>query len=64
MKEMDWRIYNEWGNEIFHSADQNDGGWTERIRKTSACNPLCLYIEGTTVSGDVIDMHGETTIMR
>src|SRR5205823_9992646 len=25
LKEMDWRIYNEWGNEIFHATDQSKG---------------------------------------
>jgi gliding motility-associated-like protein len=65
MKDMDWRIYNEWGNEIFHSTDQNDGGWDGTYKgKPQPATRYVYILKGTTVSGDVIDMNGETTIMR
>ena len=64
MKEMDFRIYNEWGNELFRSTDQAigwDGYYKNKLQ------PAARYIytlQGTTLGNDPIGMKGEVTIIR
>ena len=61
---MDFRIYNEWGNELFRSADQSIG-WTGYYK--NQLQPAGRYIytlTGTTASGEKIKMNGDVTIIR
>lgn len=64
MKEMDWRIYNEWGNEVFHATDQSQGWDATYKGKVQPATRYIYILKGTTISGDVIEMNGEVTIVR
>ncbi|MBI4945378.1 MAG: gliding motility-associated C-terminal domain-containing protein [Bacteroidetes bacterium] len=64
LKEMNWRIYNEWGNEIFHSTDQRIG-WDGTYKGTNQPAGRYVYIlKGITLSDETIDMNGDVTIIR
>jgi gliding motility-associated-like protein len=64
MKEMDWRIYNEWGNEVFHATDQSMGWDATYKGKAQPATRYVYTLTGTTISGDAIELTGEVTIMR
>ncbi|MBI4929429.1 MAG: PKD domain-containing protein, partial [Bacteroidetes bacterium] len=64
MKEMDWRIYNEWGNEIFHATSQ-DNGWDGTYKGKLQPSARYVYIlTGITYGEDVVDIHGDVTILK
>ena len=64
MKDMDFSVYNEWGNEVYHSTVQSEG-WDGTYKGKDQPAARYIYIlKGTTVSGDIIDMNGEVTITR
>jgi len=64
MQEMDWRIYNEWGNLIFHATDQSMGWDATYKGKLQPASRYVYTLRGTTISGDVIDFKGEISIVR
>ena len=64
MKDMDWRIYNEWGNEVFHATDQKDG-WDGKYKgKDQPASRFVYTLKGKTITGGIIDMSGEVNIVR
>jgi gliding motility-associated-like protein len=64
LKEMDWRIYNEWGNELFHATTQ-DQGWDGKYRgKVQPAGRYVYTLTGETYGGDKISMKGDVTIIR
>ncbi|HEY4800356.1 MAG TPA: PKD domain-containing protein, partial [Bacteroidia bacterium] len=64
LKEMDWRIYNEWGNELFHATSQ-DQGWDGKYRGQLQSATRYIYtLKATTYSGEEINMKGNVTILR
>jgi hypothetical protein len=64
MQEMDWRIYNEWGNEIFHATDQSVGWDATYKNRLQPATRYVYTLRGTTISGDIIDVKGEVSIVR
>ncbi|HWY98282.1 MAG TPA: gliding motility-associated C-terminal domain-containing protein, partial [Bacteroidia bacterium] len=61
---FDFRVFNEWGNEIFHSVVQSNG-WDGKIN--GAPQPEGSYVwtlAGTTVDGKSIKMTGDVTLLR
>ena len=64
LKEMDWRIYNEWGNEVFHATSQSEG-WDGKYRgKIQPQSRYVFILKGTTFGNDVIELNGDVTILR
>ncbi len=61
---FDFRVFNEWGNEIFHSVVQSSG-WDGKIH--GAPQPEGSYVwtlTGTTVDGKSVKMTGDVTLLR
>jgi len=64
LKTMDWRIFNEWGNEVFHSTAQDDG-WDGTYK--GKIQPQARYVfilTGETYGNETINLEGGTTILR
>ncbi|HXB10824.1 MAG TPA: PKD domain-containing protein, partial [Bacteroidia bacterium] len=62
--QMDFRIFNEWGTQIFRSTSQSVG-WDGKY--TSVPQPEGAYtwtLTGTTVNGKSVKMTGNVTIIR
>ncbi|MDQ3051524.1 MAG: PKD domain-containing protein [Bacteroidota bacterium] len=61
---MDFRVFNEWGNELFRSTNQS-AGWDGTYQGEK--QPLGIYIwtlTGTTVTNDSVKMKGDVTILK
>ena len=64
LREMDWRIYNEWGNEIFHTTSQSEG-WDGRYKgKIQPEGRYVFILKGTTFGDEAIEFNGNVTILR
>ncbi|TAL60858.1 MAG: PKD domain-containing protein [Bacteroidetes bacterium] len=64
LKEMDWRIYNEWGNEVFHSTAQSDG-WDGTYKgKKQVEGRFVFILKGITYGDTAIELSGDVTILR
>ncbi|MBI4944760.1 MAG: PKD domain-containing protein, partial [Bacteroidetes bacterium] len=64
MKIMDWRVYNEWGNELFHATTQNEG-WDGKYKgKYQEASRYIYVLTGVTYAGDQVDIKGNVTIIR
>ncbi|MBI3501119.1 MAG: PKD domain-containing protein [Bacteroidetes bacterium] len=64
LKEMDWRIYNEWGNELFHATDQTQG-WDGTYKgKLEPAGRYVYTLTGTTFGDEEINKKGDVTIIR
>ena len=64
LKEMNFRVYNEWGNELFYATNQSDG-WDGTYK--GKLQPAARYVyilKGTTYGDAPIDIHGDVTIIR
>jgi len=62
--QFDFRVFNEWGNQVFQSATQSDG-WDGTIKGTKQPEGTFTWtLVGTTVDGKAIKMSGNVTILR
>jgi len=62
--EIEFKVYNEWGNVIFESNDQKSG-WDGNYK--GAKQPAGVYIytlKGTTVNNDKIDVSNDVHLLR
>lgn len=63
-KEVDFRIYNSWGNEIFHTTDP-EGGWDGTYKGVD--QPVGVYVytvEGITIDDKKVKMSGNVTLIK
>jgi gliding motility-associated-like protein len=63
-EEVDFKIYNNWGNEIFSTTDP-EGGWDGSYKGTQ--QPVGVYVytvTGTTIDGKKIKLSGNVTLIR
>jgi gliding motility-associated-like protein len=64
MKEMELKVYNEWGNVIFTSNSQSIGWDGNYKNKPQPAGTYVWTLTGTTADGTPINTHGAVTIMR
>lgn len=63
-KEVDFRIYNEWGNLVFSTTDPN-GGWDGTYKGQKQPGGVYIYTAtGTTVAGRYVKLSGNVTLIR
>jgi len=64
LKEMDWRIFNEWGNQVFRATSQSEG-WDGRYKgKLQPETRYVFILNGTTFDNEKVELNGEVTILR
>ncbi|MFB6258749.1 MAG: PKD domain-containing protein, partial [Flavobacteriales bacterium] len=64
MKKMDFRIYNEWGNELFVSKKQSNG-WDGTVNgNIQPAGSYVFILKGVTVSGKEIEKRGKVHLIR
>jgi gliding motility-associated-like protein len=64
VKEMELRIFNEWGKQVFISNSQNEG-WDGNYN--GAAQPVGIYeysVKGNTDNNETISMHGVVNLIR
>jgi gliding motility-associated-like protein len=63
-KEVDFSIYNEWGNLIYHTNDP-DGGWDGTYKGMLQPGGVYIYTAtGTTIAGRFVKLSGNVTLIR
>jgi len=63
-KEVDFRIYNEWGNLVYSTTDPL-GGWDGTYKGESQPGGVYVYTAtGTTVKGRFVRLSGNVTLIR
>ena len=63
-KEVDFRIYNEWGNLIYSTTDPN-AGWDGTYQGKNQPGGVYVYTAtGTTVAGKHVKLSGNVTLIR
>ncbi len=64
VKEMEFRIFNEWGNQVFISNNQNDG-WDGNFNGAPQAVGVYEYsLKGKTMDNELIDMHNVVNLVR
>jgi gliding motility-associated-like protein len=64
MAEMDFRIFNEWGNMLFVSANQQEG-WDGNFMNSMQPTGTYEYaLKGKTIDNKPIDIHGVVHLVR
>ncbi len=64
MDKMDFRIFNEWGNQLFFSDTQSEG-WDGNFKGLPQLEGAYIYtLKGKTVYKKNIDMHGVVNLVR
>jgi gliding motility-associated-like protein len=64
VKELDFRIYNEWGNELFRSTEQSKG-WDATYKGKAQPAARYIYLVKYTTFDDVQgELKGDVTIIR
>ncbi len=64
MAEMELRIFNEWGNQVFLSTHQSEG-WDGNFQGTPQMSGLFEYaLKGKTADNQDINMHGVVNLVR
>ncbi len=64
MIEMEFKIFNEWGNQVFFSTSQSEG-WDGTLNGVD--QPVGVYeysVKGKTIDNESIKMHGVVTLVR
>ncbi len=62
--EVDFSIYNEWGNLIFHTTDPNSG-WDGTYKGKPQPGGIYVYTAtGTTIAGRYVKLSGNVTLIR
>ncbi|MFB6307273.1 MAG: PKD domain-containing protein, partial [Flavobacteriales bacterium] len=63
-KKIDFRVFNEWGEQIFRTTDQ-EKGWNGKIDGKAQPNGRYIYtVKGITVDGNEVDMKGEVNLIK
>jgi gliding motility-associated-like protein len=62
--ELEFRIFNEWGNQIFMATDQSQGWDGTRSGTAQPAGTYIYTIIGRTLSGEEVKMSGDVTIIR
>ncbi len=63
-KDVDFSIYNEWGNLVFHTNDVN-GGWDGTYNGKKQPGGVYVYTAtGNTVAGRFVKLSGNVTLVR
>jgi gliding motility-associated-like protein len=63
IKELDFKIYDRWGELIFQTTDQNIG-WDGTYKGKPALAGVYVYYINAVVIGSTINMQGNTTLIR
>ncbi|HEU4718668.1 MAG TPA: PKD domain-containing protein, partial [Bacteroidia bacterium] len=62
--ELDFKIYNEWGNLIFSTQDPN-GGWDGTYKGKPQPGGIYVYtVTGKTIDGKDVNLSGNVTLIR
>ena len=64
LKALDFRVYNQWGEMIFHTTDVN-GAWDGTASGT--VQPIGVYVyvvKATTLDGKIINKKGSITLVK
>lgn len=62
--EMELRIFNEWGNQIFVSTSQSEG-WDGKYNSKDQPTGLYAYtLRGKAANNTIVDMHGVVSLVR
>ena len=64
LKALDFRVYNQWGEMIFHTTDVN-GAWDGTASGT--VQPVGVYVyvvKATTIDGNIINKKGSITLVK
>jgi gliding motility-associated-like protein len=62
--EFTFRIYNEWGNEVFVSKTPQEGWDGEYKSQEQPPGVYVWVLQGETTDGEVVSMSGEVTLIR
>jgi len=63
-KDVDFRIYNEWGNLVYSTTDPN-GGWDGTYKGKPQPGGVYVYTAvGTTIAGRYVKLSGNVTLIR
>jgi gliding motility-associated-like protein len=63
-KELDMRIYNEWGNEIFHGTSQAEG-WDGTIKGEPQPGGKYIWtLKGISIHNDPVKSAGQIMLIR
>lgn len=61
---VDFRIYNEWGNQIFSTTDP-ESGWDGTYRDKAQPAGVYIYtVTGVTIDGRTVNLSGNVTLIR
>jgi len=64
LREMELRIFNEWGNQVFISSSQTVG-WDGKYNSVAQPEGLYAYIlKGIAADSSTVDMHGVINLIR
>ncbi|MGP8217533.1 MAG: PKD domain-containing protein [Bacteroidia bacterium] len=61
---FDFRVFNEWGNEVFHAVSQSSGWDGKKSGIPQPEGPYVWTLTGMTVDGTYIKMTGDVTLMK
>ena len=62
--ELDFRVYNRWGQKVFESHDVNHG-WDGTFNgKQLNSEVFVYYVHATTKYGEVIEIKGDVSLVR
>ncbi|MFN3916592.1 MAG: gliding motility-associated C-terminal domain-containing protein [Flavobacteriales bacterium] len=62
--ELDFRVFNEWGNQIFHTTDQSIGWNGTYKNKMQPQGTYVWTIKVLTMDNEEIELNGEVTILK
>jgi gliding motility-associated-like protein len=63
-QDVDFSIYNEWGNLVYHTTDPN-GGWDGTYQGKPQPGGIYVYTAtGTTIAGRFVKLSGNVTLIR
>jgi gliding motility-associated-like protein len=63
-KEVDFKVYNDWGNLVYSTTDP-EGGWDGTFKGQAQPGGVYVYtVTGTTTEGKVIKTAGNVTLIR
>ncbi len=63
-QDMEFRIFNEWGNLIFSSSSQNDG-WDGKFKGDNQPTGTYEYtLKGTTIENKIVNLYGVVKLIR
>jgi gliding motility-associated-like protein len=62
--DIDFRVFNEWGKQIFRSTSQADG-WNGKFKNKAQPEGVYLWtVVGTVIDGKEVKMAGDVTLLR